>query len=81
MANSEEIMITPEITMHEEPGEIRFRSGEMQLEIDDDEPSGSNNAGNDPFEIPADISITRVNKSLPRQFIKVCVIVLNRTLQ
>ena len=63
----EEIMITPEITFSEEPGEIRFNSGEMQLEIDDDEPP----TGNNPFEIPADISITRVNKNLPKQFIKV----------
>ena len=35
---AEEIMITPEITMHEEAGEICFNNGEV-LEIDDDEPS------------------------------------------
>ena len=70
---AEEIMITPEITFSEEPGEIRFNSGEMQLEIDDDEPSSAaaSSSGNNPFEIPADISITRVNKNLPKQFIKV----------
>ena len=65
---AEEIMLTPEITMHEEAGEICFNNGEV-LEIDDDEPSAP--AGTNPFEIPADISITRVNKTMPKQFIKV----------
>ena len=68
---AEEIMITPEITFSEEPGEIRFNSGGECLEIDDDEPSSAAPTGNNPFEIPADISITRVNKNLPKHFIKV----------
>lgn len=46
-------MITPEITMHEEPGEIRFSNrGHLAVEMDHD-------------IIPADVSITRVNKSNP----------------
>ena len=56
---AEEILITPEITMHEEPGEIRFNRGEMAVEMDD---------------IPADVSITRVNKTTlaaPKPFLKI----------
>ena len=55
---AEEILITPEITMHEEPGEIRFNRGEIAVEMDD---------------IPADVSITRVNKTLaaPKPFLKI----------
>ena len=47
-------MITPEITMLEEPGEIRFsnRGHLATVEVDHD-------------IIPADVSITRVNKSSP----------------
>ncbi len=58
---AEELLITPEITMHEEPGEIRINqgSGEVAVEIDDDEPPSSS-----AYDIPADISITRVNKSV-----------------
>ena len=57
---AEELLMTPEITMHEEPGEIRFNHGEMAVEIDDDEPESPS-----PYDIPADISITRVNR--PKQ--------------
>lgn len=56
---AEEILITPEITMHEEPGEIRFNRGQVAVEMDD---------------IPADVSITRVNKptlSSPKPFLKI----------
>ena len=52
-------MITPEITMHEEPGEIRFSNrGHLAVEMDHD-------------IIPADVSITRVNKSKPKPFLKI----------
>ena len=66
----EEMLITPEITMHEEPGEIRIHqnSGELLVEIDDEEPEPTS-----AYDIPAQISITRVNKPLsaPKQFLKV----------
>lgn len=57
--------------MHEEPGEIRFNqgSGEVAVEIDDEEPPSA-------YDIPAEISITRVNKTMavpnaPKPFLKV----------
>ena len=67
---AEELHLTPEITMHEEPGEIRINqgSGRVAIEIDDDEPPSA-------YDIPAQISITRVNKNLvggpAKQFLKV----------
>ena len=56
---AEELLITPEITMHEEPGEIRINqgSGEVAVEIDDEEPPSA-------YDIPAEISITKVNRNL-----------------
>ena len=71
---AEELHLTPEITMHEEPGEIRINQGSGRvsigpIEIDDDEPNQS------AYDIPAQISITRVNKNLvggpAKQFLKV----------
>ena len=65
----DDIFLAPEITMTEEPGQIRVnQGGSVAVEIDDDEPqfvSGVNNEGL-PFgagEIPPEISITKVSKS------------------
>ena len=65
----DDIFLAPEITMREEPGQIRVnQGGGVAVEIDDDEPlfGGSNNDAL-PFgagEIPPEISITKVSKSL-----------------
>jgi hypothetical protein len=57
---AEELLLAPEITMHEEPGEIRIVDvrGGVSMEIDDDEPD---------YDIPPEISITRVTKPVHRQ--------------
>ena len=64
----DDIFLAPEITMREEPGQIRVnQGGGVAVEIDDDEPQFGG-AYNDelPFgagEIPPEISITKVSKS------------------
>lgn len=60
-------MLAPEITMREEPGEIRIHqhSGEVAVEIDDEEPptmGQQQHLGYGSGGIPPEISITRVNK-------------------
>ena len=63
----DDIFLAPEITMTEEPGQLRIdQGGNVALEIDDEEPQyGAANDGL-PFgagEIPPEISITKVSKS------------------
>ena len=65
----DDIFLAPEITMTEEPGQIRLnQDGNLAVEIDDEEPQFGSAANPDglPFgagEIPPEISITKVSKS------------------
>ena len=65
----DDIFLAPEITMREEPGQIRVdQAGGVAVEIDDEEPIlfGDTNNHGLPFgasEIPPEISITKVSKS------------------
>ena len=65
----DDIFLAPEITMTEEPGQIRInQGGNVAVEIDDEEPQFGSVVTTDglPFgagEIPPEISITKVSKS------------------
>ena len=66
----DDLFLAPEITMHEEPGEIRIhQSGGVAVEIDDDEqPIHTQQQAAYPFGpdgIPPEISITKVKRSMP----------------
>ena len=59
----DELFLSPEITMHEEPGHITINNmDEVSVEIDDEEPAVPDPASF-PFangDIPPEISITKV---------------------
>ena len=65
----DDIFLAPEITMREEPGQIRvIQGGGVAVEIDDEEPQFGRANDILPFgtaEIPPEISITKVSKSFP----------------
>jgi hypothetical protein len=59
----DELFLAPEITMHEEPGQITINQGQVSVEIDDDEPEQSPQFPFANGDIPPEISITKVTGS------------------
>lgn len=60
---SDDLLLSPEITMHEEPGHITINRGEVSVEIDDDEPVLGSPAYPSYSSANGELSITKVTGS------------------